>query len=92
MIRGSYEIVGFGKIISRIAHSTYYTRMLGFMPVRNVLSVNTAALSCRKPSSAGTFRTTQARGSRTFRTTQARGSRAFRTTQARGSRTSAVNF
>jgi len=38
--------------------------MLGFMSVRNV-SVSTAGLSCRKPASAGTFRTTQVRGRRT---------------------------
>jgi len=65
LIQGSYQTVGFDKIISCIAHSTYCTRMLGFITVRNVVSVSTAALSCRKPASAGAFRTTQVRGRRT---------------------------
>jgi len=61
LIQGSYQAVRFGQIISRIAHSTYCARMLGFMVVRNVVSVSTVALSCRKSATVGAFRTTQVR-------------------------------
>jgi hypothetical protein len=34
LIQGSYQIVGFGKIISGIEYLNFSTSMLGFMSVR----------------------------------------------------------